>query len=124
MKEPTSPVIQENPQRRLEVDWVVSNLRWLLLLTVLLVGFLDPSHGFNSPSSLPLSLLIGIAVADNLVLTLLLAVHRFPPLLSTLALIVDTVLAVGLMAVSGGWIAPFCFSACSLSSPRLSASPS
>lgn len=102
MKEPTSRVIQENPQRRLEVDWVVSNLRWLLLLAVLLVGFLDSSYGFAGPLSLPLSLVVGIAVAYNLALTLLLAVRRFPSPLSTLALIVDTVLAVGLMAVSGG----------------------
>ncbi|MBC7226929.1 MAG: GAF domain-containing protein [Thermoflexales bacterium] len=109
MKEPPSTVIRENPQRRLEVDWVVSNLRWLLLLAVLLVGFLDPSHGFNSPSSLPLGLLIGIGVAYNLALTLLLAVHRFPPLLSVLALAVDTVLAVGLMAVSGGLDSPLLF---------------
>ncbi len=109
MKEATSLVIQENPRRRLEVDWVVSNLRWPLLLAVLLVGFLDSSYGFSSPSSLPLGLLIGIAVAYNLVLTLLLAVRRFPPLLSTLALIVDTVLAVGLMAVSGGLDSPLLF---------------
>ncbi len=109
MKEQTSRAIQENPRRRLEVDWVISNLRWLLLLAVLLVGFLDPAHGFSSPLSLPLSLLIGIAVAYNLTLTLLLAVHRFPPLLSTLALMVDTVLAVGLMAVSGGVDSPLLF---------------
>ncbi|MFN3762645.1 MAG: GAF domain-containing sensor histidine kinase [Anaerolineae bacterium] len=109
MKEPTPTIIQENPQRRLEVDWVVSNLRWLLLLAVLLVGFLEPKYGFTSPLSLPLGLLIGIAVAYNLALTLLLAVHRFPPLLSILALVVDTVLAVGLMAVSGGLDSPLLF---------------
>ncbi len=109
MKEPTSTIIRETPQRRLEVDWVVSNLRWLLLLAVLLVGFLEPQYGFNSPLSLPLGLLIGIAVAYNLALTLLLAVHRFPPLLSILALVVDTVLAVGLMAVSGRLDSPLLF---------------
>ncbi|MCX7854920.1 MAG: sensor histidine kinase [Anaerolineae bacterium] len=109
MKERTSLIIRENPQRRLEVDWVVSNLRWLLLLAVLIIGFLDPAHGFNSPLSLPLSLLIGIGVVYNLALTLLLAVRRFPPLLSTLALVVDTVLAVGLMAVSGGLDSPLLF---------------
>jgi signal transduction histidine kinase len=109
MKEPTSPRIQDVIRHQLELDWVVSNLRWLLLFAVLLVGFLDPTHGFGSPSSLPLSLLIGIAVAYNLVQTLLLAFHRFPPLLSTIALVVDTVLAVGLMAVSGGLDSPLLF---------------
>lgn len=109
MKERTSPVTQATSQRKLEVDWVVSNLRWLLLLAVLIVGFLDPSYGFSSSFALPLILLIGIAVIYNLALTLLLAVHRFPSLFSILALAVDTVLAVGLMAVSGGLDSPLLF---------------
>lgn len=109
MKERTSPVTQATSQRKLEVDWVVSNLRWLLLLAVFIVGFLDPSYGFSSSFALPLILLIGIAVIYNLALTLLLAVHRFPSLFSILALAVDTVLAVGLMAVSGGLDSPLLF---------------
>lgn len=109
MKEPISPTLQDGFRHRRELDWVSSNLRWLLLLAVLLVGFLDPLHGFGSPSALSLALLIGIGVAYNLALTLLLAFHRFPSLLSAIALGVDTVLAVGLMAVSGGLDSPLLF---------------
>ena len=109
MKGPTSSAIRDVIRHRLELDWVVSNLRWLLLLAVLIVSFLNPTYGFGGPLSFPLGLLMGIAVAYNLALTLLLAFHRFPSLLSVIALAVDTVLAVGLMAVSGGLESPLLF---------------
>ncbi|MCS7179124.1 MAG: GAF domain-containing sensor histidine kinase [Anaerolineae bacterium] len=88
---------------------MVSSLRWLLLLMVVLVAFLDPLHGFRSSSSLALGLLTALAIVYNLVLTLLLAVHAFPLSLSVIALAVDTMLAVGLMAVSGGLDSPLLF---------------
>ncbi len=109
MSETTSPAMLDSLRRRLQLDWVVSNLRWLLLLTVVLIGFLDPVHGFNGPSSLSLGLLIGLAVAYNLILTLLLAFHLFPSPLPLISLAVDTMLAVGLMAVSGGLDSPLLF---------------
>lgn len=96
-------------RQRLQVEWVVSNLRWILLLTVLLVAFLDKTHGFGGPYTLPLATLIGIGVLYNLILTLLLAVHLFPEPLPLAALVTDTMLAVGLMVVSGGPSSPLLF---------------
>ncbi len=96
-------------RQRLQVDWVVSNLRWILLLAVLLVAFLDPGHGFGSPATLPLAVLLGIGVFYNLVLTLLLVVRLFPEPLPLIALATDTLLAVSLMVVSGGPDSPFLF---------------
>lgn len=109
LREKTSPAMLDNPRRPLQLDWVVSNLRWLLLLTVVLVGFLNPAHGFRGPSSLSFSLLIGLAVAYNLILTLLLAFHLFPSPLPLISLAVDTMLAIGLMAVAGGLDSPLLF---------------
>ncbi len=96
-------------RHRLHLDWVVSNLRWLLLLAVILVSFLNPVYGFGGSSSLSLGLLVGLAVAYNLILTFLLAFHLFPSPLPAIALFIDTMLAVGLMTVSGGLDSPLLF---------------
>jgi len=99
----------DSVRRRLQIDWLVSNLRWLLLLVVVLVAFLDQQHGFGGPSSFYLLLLLGLAAGFNLVVTLLLAAHLFPHTFPTITLGVDTVLAVGLVAASGGLESPLLF---------------
>ncbi|RME31341.1 MAG: GAF domain-containing protein [Thermoflexia bacterium] len=96
-------------RQRFQVEWVVSNLRWLLLLTVLLVAFLDKTHGFDSPNTFLLALLIGIGVLYNLILTLLLVARLFPSPLPLAALATDTMLAIALMVASGGPESPFLF---------------
>ncbi|MCS7281830.1 MAG: sensor histidine kinase [Anaerolineae bacterium] len=96
-------------RQRLQVEWVVSNLRWLLLLTVLVVAFLDKTRGFGGPQTLSLAILIGIGALYNLVLTLLLAVRLFPEPLPLAALVTDTMLAIGLMVASGGPNSPLLF---------------
>lgn len=99
----------DSVRRRLQIDWVVSNLRWLLLLIVVLVAFLDPRHGFGGPLSGYLFLLLGLAAGYNLVVTLLLVARLFPRPLPAVTLGVDAVLAVGLVATSGGLDSPLLF---------------
>jgi len=96
-------------RRRFQLDWLISNLRWLLLVAVVAVAFLVPEHGFGGPSSIFLLILIVLAVIYNLVLTLLLAYGTFPQPLPRVTLAVDATLAVGLMAVSGGFESPLLF---------------
>lgn len=109
MKKTNHPDGLRGLRHRLQLDWGVSNLRWLLLLMVVLVSFLDPAHGFGGRFFFSLSLLIGIAVVYNLILTLLLTFHLYPSPLPVIALAVDTLLAVGLLAVSGGLDSPLLF---------------
>jgi signal transduction histidine kinase len=90
-------------RRRLQIDWLISHLRWLLLAVAVITALFDPRHGFAGPSSFYLLLLVGLAAIYNLVVTLLLATRLFPRPLPTVTLWVDAVLAVGLMATSGGF---------------------
>ncbi|HIE37841.1 MAG TPA: hypothetical protein EYH30_10615 [Anaerolineales bacterium] len=99
----------DSVRRRLQIDWLVSNLRWLLLFVVILVAFLDPQHGFGGPTSLHLLALLGLAAGYNMVVTLLLAVRLFPRPLPAVTLGVDAVLAVGLVVTSGRVESPLLF---------------
>ena len=99
----------DSVRRRLQIDWLVNILRWVLMFITVLVALLDREHGFASPSSLYLLLLVTIAVAYNLLVTLLLLVRLFPRPLPVITLIVDAGLAVGLMATSGGLESPLLF---------------
>ncbi len=99
----------DSVRRRLQIDWLVSNLRWLLLLFVVAVASLDQEHGFGNPASLYLVLLIGLAAFYNLVVTLLLIARLFPHPFPAITLGVDAVLAVGLVATSGGLDSPLLF---------------
>ncbi len=96
-------------RRRFQLDWLISNLRWLLLLAVTVVALLAPEHGFAGPRSVFLIALILAAAFYNLVVLLLLSFGAFPPLLSWVTLGLDAALAVGLVAVSGGFQSPLLF---------------
>ncbi len=96
-------------RRRLQIDWLISNLRWLLLLLVVAFSFLDAEHGFQSPNSLYLLILLAIGAGYNLVVTVLLVAHLFPQPFPIITLGVDTFLTVGLVAMSGGFDSPLLF---------------
>jgi RsiW-degrading membrane proteinase PrsW (M82 family) len=64
------------PQRsRFQVDWLLSNLRWLLLLAVAIFTYIEPGPQGESFSVLVGLLLVGAGY--NLVLLLLLAFSFF-----------------------------------------------
>jgi len=92
----------DSVRRRMQIDWLVSNLRWLVLLIVVVVAFLDRRLGSGASPSTYLFILLGLAAAYNLVVTLLLVARLFPRPLPAITLGVDAVLAVGLTATSGG----------------------
>ncbi len=85
---------------RFQVDWLLSNLRWLLLLAVAIVVFVAPGR---EEESLPLLLgLLLVGAGYNLVLLLLLAFDFFPRPLPSISLLIDSFLAVALLIASGG----------------------
>ncbi len=98
-------------RRRLQIDWLISSLRWILLAFVFVIAFLDPTHGLQSgpPRSFYLLVLLFVSAGYNLVLTLLLVAHLFPRPLPAVTLGVDTLLAMGLITVSGGFDSPMLF---------------
>ncbi len=96
-------------RRPFQLDWLISNLRWLLLIAVVVVAFLTPEHGFGGPSFSFLLTLVILVAFYNILVTFLLAFKAFPPLLSWATLVIDAALAVGLMTVSGGLHSPFLF---------------
>jgi signal transduction histidine kinase len=91
---------------RFQVDWLLSNLRWLLLLAVAIVAFVDPDRTGASPSLLGL-LLVGAGY--NLILLLLLAFRFFPQPLSSISLLIDSFLAVAFLGATGGQESPLLF---------------
>jgi signal transduction histidine kinase len=85
---------------RFQIDWLLSNLRWLLLLAVAIVVFVAPGR---EEESLPLLLgLLLVGAGYNLVLLLLLAFDFFPRPLPSISLLIDSFLAVALLIASGG----------------------
>ncbi len=101
----------ETPTRRkqFQIDWLVSILRWLLLFAAVLILFFDQQYGLFGPRFLPSLLVLLGAVLYNALVMLFLGARLLPRLLPTLTLVLDTLLAVALMAVSGGLGGPLVF---------------
>ena len=92
---------------RFQVDWLLSNIRWLLLLAVAIVAFLEPGR---EGESFPLLLgLLLVGAAYNLILLLLLAFGFFPQPLPAISLLIDSLLAVAFLAATGGAESPLLF---------------
>lgn len=96
-------------RRRSQLDWLVSNLRWLLLIAVIVFAFLTPEYGFESPFAPFLIITIVIAALYNLVLMLLMLYESFPQSMEWVTVGVDAALSVALIAASGGFPSPFLF---------------
>jgi len=84
-----------------QVDWLVCNLRWLLLLSVGIVLVLSPGRAALSDVHmlLPIGLLLGGAVYNLLVMVLLAFELSALPLLTV---VIDSLLLLGLIITSGG----------------------
>ena len=103
----------QKTQRRSRIDWLISNLRWLLLVGVALVVFLDAL--VSSEGSVPVESLlpqIGLlvfAILYNAAVVLLLSHDSASRVLPFLTLVVDTALTVGLVLSTGGMDSPLLF---------------
>jgi signal transduction histidine kinase len=93
-----------------QVDWLVCNLRWLLLVSVGIVVLLDPARASVRDINmlLTLGLLLGGA-AYNLLVMVLLAFQVPARPLPLLTVILDALLSAGLILTSGGASSPLLF---------------
>jgi signal transduction histidine kinase len=89
---------------QLDPDWLISHLRWLWLLSVFLFAWLKPVGQPASPTVL--LVLIGAGVVHNLFQVAALYARWYPAWLRILGIGLDTLLAILLMAITGGWKSP------------------
>jgi signal transduction histidine kinase len=92
---------------RFQIDWLLSNLRWLLLLAVAIVAYINPGD-----DSLIFPLLLGLLLLGaiyNLGVMLLLAFSMFPQPLPAISLLIDSFLAIAFLSASGGAESPLLF---------------
>jgi signal transduction histidine kinase len=93
-----------------QVDWLVCNLRWMLLVSVGIVVLLDPARASVRDINmlLTLGLLLGGA-AYNLLVMIMLAFQVPARPLPLLTVILDALLSAGLILTSGGASSPLLF---------------
>lgn len=100
-------------KERLQVDWLIGNLRWLLLVSVALVSLLGVliGHGgaFDPTPLLPQVILIGIAALYNIAVMMLLNYGTPPHLMPVMTLLIDTILTISFVIFSGGLTSPLLF---------------
>ncbi len=103
----------ESAKERLQADWLISNLRWLLLLSVALVSFLEifinRGVDFGPSSALPQIALLTVAALYNLITMLLLFYNIFPRAIPVMTLLIDTILTIGFVVTSDGLNSPLLF---------------
>jgi len=98
-------------KERLQVDWLISNLRWLLLVSVALVSFIyrQTSSDFDTTTLLPQVILLTAAVVYNISVMLLLFSGTRPRFLPAATLVLDTILTILFVIMSGGLTSPLLF---------------
>ena len=105
--------MSESAKERFQVDWLISNLRWLLLVSVALASFLytfiKPGGSLDTGSILPQIVLLTIAALYNLFIMFLLLYGMLPRAIPVTTLLIDTVLSMGFVIVSGGLTSPLLF---------------
>lgn len=97
---------QGNLKSHVHIDWLISNLRWLLLLGVALVIFLDAyarqPDVVDLAAVMPQIIILVIAIVYNIAIMILLSSRSTSRLLPILTLGIDTLFTVGLIVSSGG----------------------
>jgi len=92
---------------------MISNLRWLLLVSVALVSFMDAfiNHDgvLDATFLLPQIILMAVAALYNLVVLLLLLYGSLGRVLPPITLLIDTLLTIGFVVTSGGMTSPLLF---------------
>jgi signal transduction histidine kinase len=103
----------KSAKERLQIDWLISNLRWLLLAAVATASLFHALNSSSAPldaaSLLPQIILIAFAIVYNLFVVLVLAFGVLPNVLPLLTLVIDTLLTIGFVYMSGGLQSPLMF---------------
>ncbi len=103
----------ESTKGRFQADWMISNLRWLLVVSVALVNFLNSplvrGGSLDLFSYFPQILLLIITALYNLIVMLFLSSGSLRRILPVMTLIVDTLLTVSFVVTSGGFTSPLLF---------------
>ncbi|HEY73351.1 MAG: hypothetical protein DRJ03_20535 [Chloroflexi bacterium] len=106
---------------RFEVDWLISNLRWLLLVSVIFVSFAGTfidlvNYEVNRiaivellASFIPQIILLVLAAFYNLSVMFLLSYGARPRFMPVVTLLLDTLLTIGFVITSGGLTSPLLF---------------
>ena len=98
--------VPASAKSRFQVDWMISNLRWLLLVGVTLVSMADiyANHGgeLDLTYLLPQIFLLVIAALYNVGVTMLLSYGALRRAIPVMTLLVDTILSIGFVITSGG----------------------
>ena len=85
-----------------QIDWLIVNLRWLLLISVGVVAFLDPTRARLSDLNMLLTFsLLAAGVTYNALVMIILTFSVQAPFLPLLTIVADGLLSVGLVFVSG-----------------------
>jgi len=103
----------ESAKGHFQVEWLISNLRWLLLVSVALVSFTDAflKHRavFDAAYILPQIVILTLAILYNLTVMLLLLHGALPLAFPVITLLIDTALTIGFVTASGGLESPLLF---------------
>lgn len=104
---------RERSKTHFQLDWLISNLRWLLLVGVALVIFLDVFVAHTTlrqvTSLIPQIVILILAVLYNVAVIFLLSYESPSQVLPIVTLIIDTLLTIGLIVSSGGLTSPLLF---------------
>lgn len=104
---------QQTSRRRFPIDWVITHLRWLLLVVAALVISMEAvvsSKGIlQSDGLLPAVLILITAAFYNVAVMLLLSFGSASHLLPVVTLALDALLTLGLIIGSGGLASPLLF---------------
>ncbi|MCX7681490.1 MAG: GAF domain-containing sensor histidine kinase [Anaerolineae bacterium] len=103
----------ESVRGRFQIDWIISNLRWLLLLSVAVVSVLHSPLVYGKLLDpfdfIPQVILIVIGALYNVGVMLFLHYGPLRQAIPVISLAVDTVLSISLVLASGGLTSPLLF---------------
>lgn len=93
-------------QNSIQIDWLLFNLRWLVLVTGALVAFIAPQVSADKAPPIPTVVVLGVAAAYNLIVMVLLAGDLRPRALPISTLGLDCAVAIAAFLASGGPTSP------------------
>ncbi len=86
-----------------QIDWLICNLRWLLLVCVGVVALTDPVRVEQMANIRLILGLLLVGAAYNMIVMILLILELPARPLPIITVVADTILAIAFIAVSGGW---------------------
>ncbi|MFQ5610613.1 MAG: ATP-binding protein [Anaerolineae bacterium] len=99
--------MENRPVSSSAVDWLISHLRWAWLIVALLLRLGSDVIGLSPlPNPFEFYILLGGGIVYNLILVGILTANGYRNWIATVAAILDTLLAIGFLLVSGGISGP------------------